>query len=77
MGSCRFKWIHCRFNVYAGKGSEGGHSKSGQSHGVVKKPFTHQRYQLFVDNSYTGVALFDDLLEEGVGATGVLRACSF
>jgi len=56
------------FNLYAGKGSEGSHSKNGQMYDAVKnliKPFTHQGYQLFVDNFYTSIPLFDDLLKEG------------
>jgi len=30
-------------------------------------------YSLFVDNFYTGVALFEDLAKMGIAATGTLR----
>ena len=35
--------------------------------------FKFQGYSLFVDNLYTGVALFEDLAKMGIAATGTLR----
>lgn len=36
-------------------------------------PFAHQGYQLFVDNFYTSVPLFKELLKVGVVATGTMH----
>ena len=35
--------------------------------------FKFQGYSLFVDNFYTGVALFEDLAKMGIASTGTLR----
>ena len=62
------------FDLYAGKATQ--ISKDGQAYDVVchlTAPFTHQGYQLFVDNFYTGVNLFEELLKVGIVATGTLR----
>ena len=62
------------FDLYAGKATE--KSKDGQAFDVVCRltaPFTHQGYQLFVDNFYTGVHLFEELLKAGIVATSTLR----
>ena len=62
------------FDLYAGKRVE--KSSHGLAFDVVLclcRPFTYQGYQLFVDNFYTGVPLFKELLKVGVVATGTLR----
>lgn len=62
------------FNVYAGKPND--KSEDELSSDVVLQltsPFTHQGYQVFVDNFYTSVNLFDKLLKAGIAATGVMR----
>ena len=62
------------FNVYTGKSTE--KSEDGLTADVVLQltaPFTGQGYQVFCDNYYTSVKLFEKLTKEGIAATGVMR----
>ena len=62
------------YNIYTGKAEE--HSEHGLAHDVVMKlvePFAFQEYEVFVDNFYSSPALFQNLLELGIRATGTLR----
>jgi hypothetical protein len=63
------------FDVYTGKSEDRG--DKGLSHHVVTeltKQFQFQGYHVFCDNFYSSPALFRDLLESGIYATGTLRA---
>ena len=62
------------FDVYTGKSDDRG--DKGLSHHVVvqlTEPFQFQGYHLFCDNFYSSPALFQDLLDRGIYATGTLR----
>ena len=62
------------FDLYTGKMEKRG--EKGLAYDVVMQlcqTFKFQGYSLFVDNFYTGVALFEDLAKIGIAATGTLR----
>ena len=62
------------FELYTGKMERKG--ENGLAYDVVMQlcqNFKFQGYSLYVDNFYTGVALFEDLAKLGIAATGTLR----
>ena len=64
----------CQFSVYTGK--EGSTTEVGLGGNVVKKlsqSITGKNHQLFMDNFFTSVPLFKDLLQNGIYACGTLR----
>ena len=63
------------FDLYIGKMVQEKKREKGLAYDVVMQlcqTFKFQGYSLFVDNFYTGVALFEDLAKIGI-ATGILR----
>lgn len=59
------------FDIYTGKSAD--KSDSGLSHDVVMrlvKPLVFQGYKLYVDNFYSSLNLFVNLLDHGITATG-------
>ena len=61
------------FNIYTGKSDRG---EKGLSHHVVLElvePFEFQAYEVYCDNFYSSPALFADLFDLGIYATGTLR----
>ena len=64
------------FDLYTGKMVQEKKREKGLAYDVVMalcQPFKFQGYSLFVDNFYTGVALFEGLAKMGIAATGTLR----
>ena len=64
------------FDLYTGKMVQEKKQEKGLAYDVVMElcqPFKFQGYSLFVDNFYTGVALFEGLAKMGIAATGTLR----
>ena len=62
------------FDLYTGKMEQKG--ENGLAYHVVMQlcqNFKFQGYSLYVDNFYSGVALFEDLAKIGIAATGTLR----
>ena len=63
----------CDFNVYVGKDARRNVSEHGLGYDVVMRPIGrlfNQGYRLFIVNFYTSMQLLQDLLGDGVAATG-------
>ena len=65
----------CDFQVYTGKSDSSEH-ETNLGPKVVKslsQPLVGGHYHLYYDNFFSSVALFDDLLEDGLYACGTFR----